>query len=72
MKSFIFGIRNEPIYSAQNLFVLLLKKYIWIARCRKVLPEYITFRRWFKKELRLKKACYEEDSNLSYLTVLLA
>ena len=70
MKSFIFGIRSEPIYSAHNLSALLLKRYIWIARRRRVLPEYIAFQRWFKKELRLNKACYEDDINLSYLTVI--
>ena len=70
MKSFIFGIRNEPIYSAQNLFLLLIKKFIWNSRCKKALPEYITFQCWFKKEIRLKKACYDQDKNLDYLAGL--
>ena len=70
MKSFIFGIRNEPIYSAQNLFLLLIKRFIWNSRCKRALPEYITFQSWFKKEIRLKKACYDQDKNLGYLAGL--
>ena len=67
-KQFLFGLRNEPIFSPGNFYIILLKRFVWIARCLKKLPTYINFQNWFKKELRVKKACYELDGRMTFLT----
>ena len=69
-KEFIFGFRQQPIYSPANLYVLLCKRYIWISKCQKKRPTYINFINWFKKEIRLKKACFRDDKRLIYLAEL--
>ena len=70
LKTFLFGIREEKMYSTQNFYALHLKRYVWIARCKKVLPEYYSFFNWFKSELRLKKACFSENPKLEYLNTI--
>lgn len=69
-KEFIFGVRNEKIYSPTNLFVIMLKYYIWTSRCAKNMPVLINFINWFKKELRFKKACYGHMEQMQYLNLL--
>ena len=34
-KDFIFGFRNIPIFSSNNLLIIYTKYYIWKCRCRK-------------------------------------
>ena len=67
MKEFIFGIRNENIYSETNFVILHIRYYIWVTRCNKKIPDYTCFINWFKHELRVKKKCYEYSGQLSFL-----
>ena len=67
MKEFIFGIRNENIYSETNFVILHIRYYIWVTRCNKKIPDYTCFINWFKNELRVKKKCYEYSGQLSFL-----
>ena len=66
MKQFLFGIRNEMIFTQGNLYIILIKRFVWIAWCLKKLPTYINFLNLFQKELRVKKACYELDRKMSF------
>ena len=65
--NFIFGIKNERMFSPSNFCALLIKKFIWNQRCKKIRPNYVDFRRWFTSQLKLAKACYDDDERMGFL-----
>ena len=65
--NFIFGIKNERMFSPSNFCALLIKKFIWNQRCKKIRPDYVDFRRWFTSQLKLAKACYDDDERMGFL-----
>ena len=65
--SFIFGVKNERIFSPSNFCALHIKKFIWNQRCKKTRPNYVDFRRWFSSQLKLAKACYQDDERMGFL-----
>ena len=69
-KEFIFGVRHEKIYSARNFILLLLKRFIWIVRCKKERPQANNFLLWLEWELKIMKAAYREDLRLSFLALI--
>ena len=66
-KEFIFGIRDEHIYSPFNLFILYLKRFIWICRCRESKLNSNGFFKWFQFEIKMLKDCFYEDKRLPFL-----
>lgn len=68
--SFIFGIKNEHIFSPPNICALFLKKFIWNQRCNNNRPIYFDFRQWFIRQLRLLKACYKDDQRMVFLNYI--
>ena len=68
-KEFIFGKRIEQIFSRTNYFVLHLKYFIWICRCKKNQLSLQNFKSWLIFEAELDKA--HGNSRLDYLEELI-
>ena len=67
-KDFIFGFRNTPISSPNNLLILYIKYFIWKCRCKKKNLTLNAFISWFKFELYVTFMAFKNDNRLSYLT----
>ena len=67
-KDFIFGFRNIPIFSSNNLLIIYTKYYIWKCRCMKKNLALNAFINWFKFELNVTFMAYKNDKRLAYLT----
>ena len=52
-KEFIFGIKDQKIYSAGNYYALHVKYFIWISRCKKDILSVKGFINWWTYEMQL-------------------
>ena len=66
-KDFIFGDRNLPVHTPNNLLVLYTKLFIWRSRCLKKTLTSNAFYSWFKNEIYINKMAFEKDKRLNYL-----
>ena len=66
-KDFIFGERNLPVHSPNNLLALYTKLFIWRFRCLKKTLTINAFYSWFKNEIYINKMAFEKDKRLNYL-----
>ena len=66
-KDFIFGFRNIPIFSSNNLLILYIKYFIWKCRCNQTNLSLNAFISWFKFELYVTFKAYKNDKRLEYL-----
>ena len=66
-KDFIFGFRNIPIFSSNNLLILYIKYFIWKCRCNQSNLSLNAFISWFKFELYVTFKAYKNDKRLEYL-----
>ena len=64
---FIFGIRNEKIFSPKNYLTLYVKYFIWIIRCKQGELALRAFKSWFKKETAANFRAFGNDPRLSFL-----
>ena len=70
-KSFIFSDYNKKaIFSPENFATVYIKYYIWCSRCKKTDLNLNSFMIWFKNELRILKAAFNNDKNISFITEL--
>ncbi|HBI39624.1 MAG TPA: hypothetical protein DDY16_01570 [Tenacibaculum sp.] len=69
-KEFIFGRRDEHIDSLFNFIIIHIKYFIWISRCDKKIPNTNAFYNWFKRELRIKKKCFEDSNRMLFLSTI--
>jgi hypothetical protein len=67
-KDFIFGFRNIPIFSSNNLLIIYTKYYIWKCRCMRKNLALNVFINWFKFELNVTFMAYKNDKRMAYLT----
>ena len=66
---YIFGIRNEEIFSQLNYYLLHLKYFIWINRCNETPVSVQGFISWFIFEMRLDQA--HDNDNLFFINDLI-
>jgi len=66
-KDFIFGERNLPVHSPNNLLALYTKLFIWRFRCLKKTLTINAFYSWFKNEIYINKMAFDKDKRLNYL-----
>ena len=64
---FIFGIKNEKIFSPKNYLEMYVKYFIWIVRCKQGELALRAFKFWFKIETAANFRAFGNDPRLSFL-----